>query len=102
MTMRSSPEALGSTEIAGNWEHFAVGAALSGITAVCGENVCGIDPGLELDKKKMIKKSPRWTGDRRLPQYHKATAKSSSNERRGHAPRRGRVHHRQAWVKTID
>jgi glutamate synthase domain-containing protein 2 len=30
--------ALGSTEIARkNWEHFAVGAALSGITLVCGE-----------------------------------------------------------------
>src|SRR5512136_1258895 len=39
--------ALGSTEIARkNWEHFAVGAAISGITIVCGENVCGIDPGL--------------------------------------------------------
>jgi len=36
---------LGSTEIARkNWEHFAVGAALSGVTIVCGENVCGIDP----------------------------------------------------------
>ena len=38
--------ALGSTEIARkNWEHFAAGAAISGITLVCGENVCGIDPG---------------------------------------------------------
>ena len=37
--------ALGSTEIARkNWEQFAVGAAISGITLVCGENVCGIDP----------------------------------------------------------
>ncbi|MDH4269627.1 MAG: FMN-binding glutamate synthase family protein, partial [Dehalococcoidia bacterium] len=44
--------ALGSTEIARkNWEHFAVGAALSGITLVCGENVCGIDPRLELDSR---------------------------------------------------
>ena len=32
--------ALGSTEIARkNWEHFAVGAAISGVTLVCGENV---------------------------------------------------------------
>jgi hypothetical protein len=39
--------ALGSTEIARkNWEHFAVGAAISGVTLVCGENVCGIDPNL--------------------------------------------------------
>ena len=44
--------ALGSTEIARkNWEHFAVGAAISGITIVCGENVCGIDPDLELEPR---------------------------------------------------
>lgn len=37
--------ALGSTDIARiNWEHFAIGAAISGITIVCGENVCGVDP----------------------------------------------------------
>ena len=41
--------ALGSTEIARkNWEHFAIGAAVTGISLVCGENVCGIDPKLEL------------------------------------------------------
>jgi len=43
--------ALGSTEVARrNWEHFAAGAGVAGITVVCGENVCGIDPswsGLE-------------------------------------------------------
>lgn len=44
--------ALGSTEIARvNWEHFAIGAAITGITLVCGENVCGIDPKLQRDKK---------------------------------------------------
>src|SRR5512147_282593 len=42
--------ALGSTDIARkNWEHFAIGAALAGVTVVCGENVCGIDPKLERD-----------------------------------------------------
>ncbi|MCK5345504.1 MAG: FMN-binding glutamate synthase family protein, partial [Candidatus Heimdallarchaeota archaeon] len=42
--------ALGSTEIARkNWDHFAIGAAISGVTLVCGENVCGIDPKLKLD-----------------------------------------------------
>ncbi len=51
--------ALGSTEIARrNWEHFAAGAAISGITLVCGENVCGIDPALELDSKGKIIESP--------------------------------------------
>lgn len=60
--------ALGSTEIARkNWEHFAVGAAISGITLVCGENVCGIDPGLELDSKGKIKNSPDM--DRRIEIY---------------------------------
>jgi len=60
--------ALGSTYIAHhNWEHFAVGAALAGITIVCGENVCGIDPKLELDSNKKVKKSPEM--DRRIETY---------------------------------
>lgn len=60
--------ALGSTEIARkNWEHLAVGAAISGITLVCGENVCGIDPELELDTKGKIKSSPEM--DRRIEIY---------------------------------
>jgi len=51
--------AMGSTEIARkNWEHFAIGAALSGITLVCGENVCGIDPKLELNSAGKVTKSP--------------------------------------------
>ncbi len=58
--------ALGSTEIARkNWDHFAVGAALSGVTLVCGENVCGIDPELELDSKRKVKSAPTWTGESR-------------------------------------
>jgi len=51
--------ALGSTDVARrNWEHFAVGAAISGISLVCGENVCGIDPELELDRNGKIVESP--------------------------------------------
>ncbi|MDO8964808.1 MAG: FMN-binding glutamate synthase family protein, partial [Coriobacteriia bacterium] len=51
--------ALGSTEIARkNWEHFATGAAISGISLVCGENVCGIDPELELDGNGKVKHAP--------------------------------------------
>ncbi|MDR2053676.1 MAG: FMN-binding glutamate synthase family protein, partial [Treponema sp.] len=50
MTVPVFTGALGSTEIARrNWEHIAVGAAISGLTIVCGENVCGIDPALELN-----------------------------------------------------
>ncbi len=62
--------ALGSTEIARkNWEHFAVGAALSGVTLVCGENVCGIDPGLELNSKRLITRAPDM--DRRIEAYRR-------------------------------
>lgn len=62
--------ALGSTYIAHhNWEHFAVGAAIAGITLVCGENVCGIDPKLELTSDKKVKKSPEM--DRRIEWYKK-------------------------------
>ena len=62
--------ALGSTEIARkNWEHFAVGAALSGVTIVCGENVCGIDPGLELDANRKVKRAPDM--DRRIEAYRR-------------------------------
>ncbi len=62
--------ALGSTEIARkNWEHFAVGAALSGITLVCGENVCGIDPQLELNARGKVTSAPDM--DRRIAMYRR-------------------------------
>lgn len=62
--------ALGSTEIARkNWEHFAIGAAISGVTLVCGENVCGIDPRLERDAKGMVKEAPDM--DRRIETYRR-------------------------------
>jgi len=62
--------ALGSTEIARkNWEHFAIGAAMAGITAVCGENVCGVDPDLVLDSAGKVAKSPEM--DRRIETYRK-------------------------------
>jgi len=62
--------ALGSTEIARkNWEHFAVGAALSGVTIVCGENVCGIDPRLELNSNGKVVAAPDM--DRRIETYRR-------------------------------
>ena len=62
--------ALGSTDIARlNLEHFAIGAAISGITLVCGENVCGIDPELELDSNGLVKNSPEM--DRRVNEYRR-------------------------------
>jgi glutamate synthase domain-containing protein 2 len=62
--------ALGSTEIARKyWEHFAVGAAISGVTLVCGENVCGIDPQLELDANNKITLAPDM--DRRIEIYRR-------------------------------
>ncbi|ADJ25470.1 ferredoxin-dependent glutamate synthase [Dehalogenimonas lykanthroporepellens BL-DC-9] len=62
--------ALGSTEIARKyWEHFAIGAAIAGVTLVCGENVCGIDPQLELDADGKVAKSPDM--DRRIETYNR-------------------------------
>ena len=62
--------ALGSTDIARkNWEHFAAGAGIAGITIVCGENVCGIDPELELDAKGKIKKAHNMA--ERVQQYRR-------------------------------
>ncbi len=62
--------ALGSTDIARkNWEHFAAGAGIAGITIVCGENVCGIDPDLELDANGKIKKAPNMA--ERVQQYRR-------------------------------
>ncbi len=62
--------ALGSTDIAkNNWEHFAVGAAISGISLVCGENVCGIDPDLELSSHGLVQESPDMR--RRVDEYRR-------------------------------
>jgi glutamate synthase domain-containing protein 2 len=62
--------ALGSTEIARkNWDNFAIGAAISGITLVCGENVAGIDPQLKLDSNGKISAAPDL--DRRIEIYRR-------------------------------
>ena len=60
--------ALGSTDIARkHWHSLAVGAAISGISLVVGENVCGIDPALERDGKGRVSRSPDM--ERRVKQY---------------------------------
>ena len=42
--------AVGSTDIARiNWEDMAVGAAISGVIVVAGENICGMDPQAEFE-----------------------------------------------------
>ena len=62
--------ALGSTEIARkNWEHFAIGAAITGISLVCGENVCGIDPKLKFKKNGMVSEAPDMR--RRVEEYRR-------------------------------
>ncbi len=62
--------ALGSTEIARkNWDHLAVGAAVAGISLVCGENVCGIDPALERDGNGKVTRSPDM--ERRVKEYRR-------------------------------
>src|SRR5665811_1268262 len=60
--------ALGSTDIARKyWETFAIGAAISGISLVVGENVCGIDPDAEFGKNGAVIRSPEM--ERRIKIY---------------------------------
>ncbi|MBU0908522.1 MAG: FMN-binding glutamate synthase family protein, partial [Proteobacteria bacterium] len=48
--------AVGSTEIARiNWEDVAVGAAISGVLVVAGENICGMDSNAEFKNGKVVK-----------------------------------------------
>ncbi len=68
MTLPVFTGALGSTEIARrNWEHLAAGAGIAGISIVWGENVCGGDPGLEVNKAGRIVESPEMR--RRVEKY---------------------------------
>jgi glutamate synthase domain-containing protein 2 len=47
--------ALGSTDIAkDNWDGLAIGAAISGIMVVIGENVVGMDPRAEIKNGKVV------------------------------------------------
>ncbi len=61
--------AVGSTDIARiNWEEMAVGAAISGVIVVAGENICGMDPQAEFSNGK-IAKSPEM--ERRIDAFKK-------------------------------
>jgi len=61
--------ACGSTDIARiNWEEMAVGAAISGIIIVAGENVCGMDPQAEFNNGKIVK-SPEM--ERRIESFRR-------------------------------
>lgn len=61
--------AVGSTDIARiNWDDVAVGAAISGVLVVVGENVCGMDPHAEFSNGK-ISRSPEM--ERRVDSYRK-------------------------------
>jgi glutamate synthase domain-containing protein 2 len=59
--------AVGSTDIARiNWEDVAVGAAISGVIVVAGENICGMDPQAEFKNGKIFR-SPEM--ERRINAY---------------------------------
>jgi len=48
--------AVGSTDIARiNWEEVAVGAAISGVIVVAGENICGMDSKAEFKDGKVVR-----------------------------------------------
>ena len=62
--------ALGSTEIARvHWEAMAIGAAISGIIIVCGENVCGMDPNVGDQEGGRVVRSPEM--ERRVKTFKK-------------------------------
>jgi len=61
--------AVGSTDIARiNWDEVAIGAAISGVLVVVGENVCGMDPEAEFSNGR-ISRSPEM--ERRVDSYRK-------------------------------
>lgn len=61
--------AVGSTEIARiHWESMAIGAALSGIMVVAGENICGMDMEAEIKNGKIVR-SPEM--ERRVKTFQK-------------------------------
>ena len=47
--------AMGSTNVAAdNWDHLAAGAAISGIGIAIGENVCAMDPNVEIKNGRVV------------------------------------------------
>jgi glutamate synthase domain-containing protein 2 len=47
--------AMGSTNVAANnWSHLAAGAAVSGVGIVVGENVCAMDPDVEIKNGRVV------------------------------------------------
>ncbi|MCG9966730.1 FMN-binding glutamate synthase family protein [Pelotomaculum terephthalicicum JT] len=47
--------AMGSTNVAAdNWDHLAAGAAISGIGIAIGENVCAMDPHVEIKNGRVV------------------------------------------------
>ncbi|MEM4700471.1 MAG: glutamate synthase-related protein, partial [Candidatus Nezhaarchaeales archaeon] len=61
--------AYGSTEVARRyWDGLAVGAALSGVMIVVGENVCGVDPEARIEKGKVTRSAEL---ERRVSSFRK-------------------------------
>ncbi|MHB1041420.1 MAG: FMN-binding glutamate synthase family protein [Eubacteriales bacterium] len=47
--------AMGSTNVAAdNWDHLAAGAAICGVGIAIGENVCAMDPNVEIKNGKVV------------------------------------------------
>jgi len=61
--------AVGSTYIARiNWEDIAVGAAISGVIVIAGENICGMDKNAEIKNGRIVR-SPEM--ERRIDLYNR-------------------------------
>lgn len=64
--------ALGSTHIAAeNWPHLTAGAALSGIGLVVGENVCAMDPGVEIRAGRVVRSPALEARVRAFREWHR-------------------------------
>lgn len=63
--------ALGSTDIAkDNWEGLAIGAAISGIMVIIGENVVGMDPRAEIKKGRVVSSPELERRVKRFKEWH--------------------------------
>ena len=61
--------AVGSTEIGRiHWESMAVGAAISGIMVIAGENICGMDMAAEIKNGKIVRSAEM---ERRVKTFQK-------------------------------
>lgn len=62
---------MGSTDVAANnWEGLSIGAAITGSIIVVGENVCGMDPNVELKNNRVVHSPSMMNRVKHFQKYH--------------------------------